>query len=57
LMDPDGGPPVQLFNFSGDNNVAGFNGTNSVGIWTLEVYDTRKKKTGTLNNWSITVDN
>ena len=47
---------VQLFNFSGDNNVADFNGTSSLGLWTLEVYDTKKKKTGTLNGWSITVD-
>lgn len=56
LVGPDGGPPVQLFNFSGDNVVADFNGDSSLGLWTLEVYDTRKKKTGTLNSWSITVD-
>lgn len=56
LIGPDGGPPVQLFNFSGDNNVTDFNGTDSVGLWTLEVYDTKKKKTGTLNSWAITVD-
>ena len=56
LVGPDGGAPVQLFNFSGDNAVADFNGESSLGLWTLEVYDTRRKKTGTLNSWSITVD-
>ena len=47
---------VQLFNLSGDNNVPDFIGTSTLGLWTLEVYDTRKKKTGTLNSWSIKVD-
>jgi hypothetical protein len=56
LYGPDNGPPVQLFNVSGDNNVPVFNGTSSLGNWTLEVYDTVKKKTGTLNSWSITID-
>jgi hypothetical protein len=56
LVGPDGGPPVQLLNFSGDNVVADFNGDSSLGLWTLEVYDTRIRKTGSLNSWSITVD-
>jgi hypothetical protein len=56
LYGPDNGPPVQLFHLSGDNNVPDFNGISSQGDWTLEVYDTVKKKTGTLNGWSITVD-
>lgn len=47
---------VQLFNLSGDNNVGDFNGISTAGSWTIEVYDTRKKKTGTLNAWSMTVD-
>ena len=56
LIDPAGGPSVQLFNFSGDNNIPDFNGTSSLGLWTLEVYDVKNKKTGTLNSWSITID-
>jgi hypothetical protein len=56
LVGPGGGAPIQLFNFSGDNVVADFNGTSSLGLWTLEVYDTVKRKSGTLNSWSITVD-
>ena len=52
LVGPDGGPPVQLFNFSGDNAVADFNGESSLGLWTLEVYDTRKKRTGTLSSFA-----
>lgn len=56
LIGPAGGPPVQLFNFTGANAVTDFNGTSSLGLWTLEVYDTRKKKTGTLEGWSITVE-
>ena len=47
---------VQLFNFNGDNNVADFNGTSTNGSWTLEVYDNRKKRTGDLNSWSMTVE-
>jgi hypothetical protein len=56
LYGPDNGPPVPLFNVSGDNNVPDFDGISSMGDWTLEVYDTVKKKTGTLNGWSITID-
>lgn len=56
LYGPDNGPPVQLSNLSGVNNVPDFNGTSSLGDWTLEVYDTVKKKTGTLNGWSITIE-
>ncbi len=56
LIDPAGGPAIELFNFTGDNNVPNFNGTSSDGTWTLEVYDTRNRKTGTLNSWSIKVD-
>jgi serine protease len=55
LIGPDD-TQVQLFNFSGDNNVADFNGTSSLGLWTVKVIDSRKKKIGTLNSWSITVD-
>ncbi len=47
--------PVQLFNFTGQNDVTG-DFTSSLGDWTLEVYDTRKRKEGTLFGWSITVD-
>ena len=47
---------VHLFNFTGVNNIADFNGVSTAGSWTPEVYDTRKKKTGTLNSWSMTVD-
>ncbi|MGI9519013.1 MAG: proprotein convertase P-domain-containing protein, partial [Pirellulaceae bacterium] len=56
LIDPAGGFSVQLFNYSGNNIVPDFNGTSSMELWTLEVYDTKKKKFGTLNGWSITVD-
>jgi hypothetical protein len=56
LIGPNGGPAVQLFNFTGDNVVANFNGTSSAGFWTLMVYDTRNRRTGTLNSWSITVE-
>lgn len=52
---PDGGQLVQLFNLSGDNVIDDFNGTRSLGTWTLKVSDTRNKKMGTLNSWSITV--
>jgi hypothetical protein len=55
LIGPDGSPPVQLFN-NGDNLVADFDGTSSLGMWTLEVYDTVDKKKGKLNSWSITID-
>jgi subtilisin-like proprotein convertase family protein len=53
----NGGPRVQMFNFSGDNAVADFNDTSSFGPWTLEVYDTVNKKKGKLNSWSITIGN
>jgi hypothetical protein len=56
VVGPSGGPTVQLFNYSGDNVVPDFNGNNSQGDWTLTVVDTRTRKEGTLNNWSITVD-
>jgi|GEM_PF-6978145 len=56
LYGPDNGPPVELFNFTGANNVPDFNGTSFLGDWTLKVCDRVKKKTGTLNRWSITVD-
>ena len=55
LVGPDNSQ-VQLFTFSGDNNVPDFNGTSTAGLWTMKVYDTKKKKTGTLNSWSITVE-
>jgi hypothetical protein len=57
LYGPDANdPPVQLFNFSGDNHVPAFNGTITLGLWTLKVYDTRRGRTGALNSWSLTVD-
>jgi hypothetical protein len=56
LAGPGGGPAVELFNFSGDNQIPDFNGTSSLGLWTLEVYDTVRKKKGKLNSWSISVD-
>ena len=55
LVGPDS-TRVPLSNFSGDNTVSVFNGTSSQGTWTIEVYDTRKKRTGSLNSWSMTVD-
>jgi hypothetical protein len=56
LYGPGNGDPVRLFNLSGNNVVIEFNGIGSMGDWTLEVYDTVKKKTGTLNGWSITIE-
>jgi hypothetical protein len=50
------GVQVPLSNFSGGNSVSDFNGSTSTGDWTLEVIDTRNRKEGTLNSWSITVD-
>ena len=47
---------VQLFAFSGDNNVDTFDGIDADGLWTLQVIDKKKKKTGALNAWSITVE-
>ena len=46
---------VMLPNISGDNPVDDFYGSSTAGDWTLNVWDTKKKKTGTLNGWSITV--
>ena len=49
---------VPLDNFNGDNPIPDtFDGIWTGGTtWTLEVRDTRNKKTGTLNGWSITID-
>lgn len=35
---------------------AAFIGQNVNGIWTLEVTDGKKKRTGTLNSWSMVVE-
>ena len=51
---PDG-TQLQLFNVTGDNDLTGLI-TDTEGDWLLEVFDTRKKKEGTLESWSITVD-
>jgi subtilisin-like proprotein convertase family protein len=51
---PDG-TQWQLFNVLGDNDLTGLI-TDIEGDWLLEVFDTRKKKEGTLQSWSITVD-
>ena len=62
LVGPDPeGERVRLFNYSGDNIVTEFNddpffGESVLGNWTLIIEDTKKKKTGTLNGWSLTVD-
>ena len=50
---PPGGPAIPVSN--GDNDLTGLV-TATQGNWTLEVIDTRNKKTGTLNGWSITID-
>ena len=55
LTGPDGVTTVELPNISGDNPVDAFYDWSSVGDWTLNVWDTKQKKTGTLNGWSITV--
>lgn len=47
---------IQLSNLTGDNAVSDFNGISTDGTWTLEVHDSRNKKTGTINGWSMTVD-
>ena len=48
---------VQLFNLSSDNNVSNFDGISATdALCTIEVFDNRKKTTGTLNGWSKTVD-
>ncbi len=56
LFGPNDAPPVELSTFSGDNDVPAFNGTSTFGTWTLKVVDTTRRRTGTLNSWSITVD-
>ncbi len=57
LIAPIGdGEPQQLFNIPGNNNVFGFEEMQSGGLWTLNVRDTVKRKSGTLNAWSITID-
>lgn len=48
--------PVRLTNFSGPNIVADFNTSSSDGTWTLELIDNKRRKEGTLDYWSITVD-
>jgi hypothetical protein len=49
-------PAIQLTNFTGANNVAAFNGTISLGSWTVKVVDTVKKQTGELNSWKLTIE-
>ena len=49
-------PPIQLYNYTGDNVVTVFDGTQSLGLWTIEVIDTRRRRRGTLRSWSITID-
>ena len=64
LFDPDNDPndpqssSVLLEVVSGDNpiDLNEIDVTNSLGFWTILVVDDRKKKTGTLLDWSITVD-
>ena len=51
--EPPGGAPIPVSN--GDNDLTGMV-TQTDGDWLLEVFDTRKKKKGTLNSWSITID-
>ena len=46
---------VELTNISG-GNLAEFNGADVSGEWKLEVHDVRKKKTGVLNSWEVTVE-
>lgn len=53
LTGPDG-TVVPLSNFSGDNVVTEFNGDSTVGPWTINAVDSRRKRTGTINSWSIT---
>ncbi len=56
VPDPDStDQPVQLFNYTGQNDVTG-DFTSSLGDWTLEIYDLRKRREGTLKSWSITID-
>jgi hypothetical protein len=51
------GVQVPLTNFTGDNPLPDdYDGSSSAGDWTLQVVDTRNKREGTLNSWSITVD-
>jgi hypothetical protein len=51
------GVQVSLTNFTGDNPLPDdYDGISSAGDWTLQVVDTRNRKSGTLNSWSITVD-
>jgi subtilisin-like proprotein convertase family protein len=45
---------VDLHDISG-GNLAAFNGADVSGDWILEVRDVRKKKTGVLTDWQITV--
>jgi hypothetical protein len=56
LLNGPNGTQVPLTNFTGDNSVPDFNGISSAGDWTLQVVDTRNRRDGTLNSWSITVD-
>ena len=36
-------------------DVAGFDGKDAAGIWTLVIVDHAAQDTGTLNSWSITI--
>lgn len=56
LTGPDG-TIVPLNTINGNNNVtAFFDGDSTLGLWTIKAVDSRKKRTGTINSWSIAAE-
>jgi subtilisin-like proprotein convertase family protein len=36
--------------------LADFDGSNVAGTWTMEIHDTVRNQTGTLNSWSLVIE-
>ena len=43
-------------NYTPNNPLSAFDGMNSAGIWTITVYDSATPDPGTLNTWSLHID-
>lgn len=54
LVGPGQSDPIPLQ--PGANVIDAFNGTSSLGNWFLEIVDSRRRQSGILQNWSITVE-
>jgi hypothetical protein len=54
LTNLETGESAQLSNYTGNNNVTS-DFSSSQGTWLLQVYDNRRKRTGDLLGWSVTI--